>query len=575
MPTISAPATTLRWTVGDKINFAGGATDAQDGTVPAARLSWSLLLHHCPSACHTHQATAFEGVASGSFNAPDHEYPMYLELVLTATDAGGLSASRSLELQPATAQVVLQSNPAGLTLDLSDQSKVAPFTSTALAKSIVGLDAPSPQVLNGVSYSFSGWSDGGAAAHNITTPLTGSATYVATFKADPVAIGLHDGFDGDAVDGGVWGVSVSGSTVGVASQVLEIRHGAGSWSSGLVESLVPFDQTGRAVQVQVKRAAGDGAKAVSVGKTTVSLRLDGSHYASLVVVNGSLTARLNSGAGEVNLSPSWPVYSVSAMQWLRFRETAGVLYWEYAGGATAPGPWTVLASRPDPFAVTGLRLRLQAGSDLAAADTAQFDNVSTTYAAFPNDGFDGDAVDGGVWGVSVSGSTVGVASQVLEIRHGAGSWSSGLVESLVPFDQTGRAVQVQVKRAAGDGAKAVSVGKTTVSLRLDGSHYASLVVVNGSLTARLNSGAGEVNLSPSWPVYSVSAMQWLRFRETAGVLYWEYAGGATAPGPWTVLASRPDPFAVTGLRLRLQAGSDLAAADTAQFDNVSSVLFAA
>jgi hypothetical protein len=30
-------------------------------------------------------------VASGSFTAPDHEYPSYLELRLAATDSGGLS----------------------------------------------------------------------------------------------------------------------------------------------------------------------------------------------------------------------------------------------------------------------------------------------------------------------------------------------------------------------------------------------------------------------------------------------------------------------------------------------------
>ena len=51
---------------------AGSATDPQQGTLPASALSWSLILHHCPSTCHTHPLQTFEGVASGSFNAPDH-----------------------------------------------------------------------------------------------------------------------------------------------------------------------------------------------------------------------------------------------------------------------------------------------------------------------------------------------------------------------------------------------------------------------------------------------------------------------------------------------------------------------
>ena len=39
-----------------------------------------VILHHCPSNCHTHAITSFNGVASGTFAAPDHEYPSYVEL---------------------------------------------------------------------------------------------------------------------------------------------------------------------------------------------------------------------------------------------------------------------------------------------------------------------------------------------------------------------------------------------------------------------------------------------------------------------------------------------------------------
>ena len=69
------------WKVGDSINFSGHATDPQQGTLPAsARSSWSLVMQHCPSNCHEHTLQTFSGVASGTFIAPDHEYPSYLEL---------------------------------------------------------------------------------------------------------------------------------------------------------------------------------------------------------------------------------------------------------------------------------------------------------------------------------------------------------------------------------------------------------------------------------------------------------------------------------------------------------------
>ena len=58
-------------------------TDAQDGALPASALSWSCALEHCPSGCHEHALQTFDGVDHGSFAAPDHEYPSYLELTLT------------------------------------------------------------------------------------------------------------------------------------------------------------------------------------------------------------------------------------------------------------------------------------------------------------------------------------------------------------------------------------------------------------------------------------------------------------------------------------------------------------
>ena len=90
--TITAPAAGTLWSVGDVIQFAGNATDAQDGPLPAPRtLSWSLILHHCPSNCHTHPLQNFAGRRRRPFTTPDHEYPAYLELRLTATDSGGLA----------------------------------------------------------------------------------------------------------------------------------------------------------------------------------------------------------------------------------------------------------------------------------------------------------------------------------------------------------------------------------------------------------------------------------------------------------------------------------------------------
>ena len=110
---ISSPAPSAMWAAGDTINFAGSASDARDGALPASALDWELILHHCQSDCHEHFLQSFEGVAGGSFPAPDHDYPAFLEVRLTATDSQGLTSTDSLQLSPKTAQLRLESSPTG------------------------------------------------------------------------------------------------------------------------------------------------------------------------------------------------------------------------------------------------------------------------------------------------------------------------------------------------------------------------------------------------------------------------------------------------------------------------------
>jgi len=127
----------------------------------------------------------------------------------------------------------------------------------------------------------------------------------------------------------------------------------------------------------MKRAANAGLGGTTYGETAVFLALDATHYAYFFVGSGTLTAWVNAGSGDVNLTPTWPGYSATTIQWLRFRESGGMLYFEYANGTTTPGTWNVLASTADPFPMTAVTLKIQAGANVKAADNAQFDNVAT------------------------------------------------------------------------------------------------------------------------------------------------------------------------------------------------------
>jgi hypothetical protein len=183
VPVIDQPASSVTWSVGDAIAFSGHATDGNGQAIPASGLTWTVILHHCPSSCHTHLVQTIPGVASGTVAAPDHDYPSYLELQLTASDAANKTATTSVNLQPKTASLSIATNPSGLSIGVGVQAPApAPFARTVIANSIQTVSAPPTQTMGGVTYTFTSWSDGGAASHDVTIPLAGkslTATYAA------------------------------------------------------------------------------------------------------------------------------------------------------------------------------------------------------------------------------------------------------------------------------------------------------------------------------------------------------------------------------------------------------------
>ena len=183
---IDSPTSSVTWKVGDTINFAGHATDVQDGSLPASALRWSVILHHCftPTDCHTHLIQTVNGVSAGSFTAPDHEYPCWLELQLTATDSGGLTSTTSIRLNPKTVVLTFKSNPGGLALSdmvVNEAPRTTPFSVTVVVGSANSVSAPSPQQFNKSTYFFTSWSDGGPQSHTITAPAA-NTTYTAIYR---------------------------------------------------------------------------------------------------------------------------------------------------------------------------------------------------------------------------------------------------------------------------------------------------------------------------------------------------------------------------------------------------------
>ncbi len=173
-PTISQPLSSQLWEVDEIVNFAGAATDPQQGTLPASALDWELLAEGVP-------LESFPDTASGQFSPPDRSAPTDLTMVLTATDAQGATASTSVTLDPKTVELTLASAPTGLDLGLNGSFSQAPFSATVVEGSTNTLSATSPQQRSGTTFDWQTWSDGGEATHSISAD--GDATYSALFSA--------------------------------------------------------------------------------------------------------------------------------------------------------------------------------------------------------------------------------------------------------------------------------------------------------------------------------------------------------------------------------------------------------
>jgi glucose/arabinose dehydrogenase len=258
VPTITSPASSVRFKVGDTITFAGGATDAEDGTIPASGLSWQITLQHCSAGnCHAHPLTTATG-AGGSFQVPDHGDQIEFTLALTATDSSGRRTTTTHTVLPQLVQMTLATSPTGLDIVNGGERAVAPMVRTVVAGSKHTILAPSPQG----DRTFSSWSDGGAAQHDVTvgtSDVTYTATYGGTADTTPPTV------SGIEPAAGATGVATTANVTATFSEAMQ----AGSitdatvrltpqGSSTAVPAAVTYDATTRRATLDPTAALASG-----------------------------------------------------------------------------------------------------------------------------------------------------------------------------------------------------------------------------------------------------------------------------------------------------------------------------
>ncbi len=191
-PTILSPLSSSKWGVGDEIEFEGFALDGEgNGIYTPLSYYWSTGLLHCPTDpmhCHAHPLQIFAGTREGSFLAPEHDYPSYIEVTLRVADDRGLTGSKTVKLDARPVELTLESSPTGVELTAGLAQGLAPLTMTAVEGDHVLLSAPKTAEVNGETYAFHAWSDSGARIH--TVEANESTTYTAEYEAPEADLAL-------------------------------------------------------------------------------------------------------------------------------------------------------------------------------------------------------------------------------------------------------------------------------------------------------------------------------------------------------------------------------------------------
>jgi len=138
--TITKPTSLQTWKVGDLVKLEGSGFDQGDigKEITSPRFYyWETRMAHCPdlanpTACHEHPLQTFAGIRRPELIAPQHDYPSYMKILLRVSDERGLQGTATLNFQPQTADLSLNSDPPGIELLAANTEALSPFTLPAI-----------------------------------------------------------------------------------------------------------------------------------------------------------------------------------------------------------------------------------------------------------------------------------------------------------------------------------------------------------------------------------------------------------------------------------------------------------
>jgi glucose/arabinose dehydrogenase len=187
VPAITTPASGGSYSAGERIAYAGTASDREDGKLSSQLLSWKLLAVRCSGGtCSEDEIASLPDGAGGELTAPRGTAPERLRLALVATDLEGATARASVGIDPSTVEVAVASRRDRARIGVDGKRVRAPYRIDVLRGSSVRLAGPLVQGAPGRGRAWKlrwrRWSDGGDRRH-VVTPLT-DATYRVSFALE-------------------------------------------------------------------------------------------------------------------------------------------------------------------------------------------------------------------------------------------------------------------------------------------------------------------------------------------------------------------------------------------------------
>ncbi len=217
-----------------------------------------------------------------------------------------------------------------------------------------------PGGAGGGAYRVSGNQTGGSGARGEVQIVYGG---------DPLTETLVDNFSGvgSIPDTSLWDTF---GNVSQANGVLSLTTNLAAGSHGISSHQTTYDLTGSSMQVRLVDAGNQALTSLEVFPVLAQLNTNNQLY---WYVNQNTIRAYKKIAG-VNTSLASAVYT-SSFEYLRIRETNGVIYWDYSlDGVT----WSNFTSLATPFAITSLTQEVQIGNfnAEASATTCLFDDYN-------------------------------------------------------------------------------------------------------------------------------------------------------------------------------------------------------